>query len=110
MTAEPRELVISLPAGDSDRHVRHLAERVAAYVDPIAVRFVGQSQPPYQRDDDRPHFQLDQGNNWWLNAEHEPADGGRRIVRVIPRHPVTATLEALAAMLRADGYTVEVRS
>lgn len=80
--------------------VRDLADYLAGLLGPDTVRRADPNQPPYPKDgEDGLHYQLDQGNDWFLNAELEP--GGTVVVSVTHRYYSAEKLEALRGMLRA---------
>lgn len=87
------------PTSPEDR-VRSLAECLAGFLGPLAVRREGPSQPPYLADDMR--YQLDQGNDWFLHAEEEP-DGVIKAV-VTHRYRTPQKIEALRGAIQAFTY------
>lgn len=88
-------------AGD---RVKALAEYVAGLLGPVAVRREGPSQPPYEKDDPT-RFQLDQGNDWFLNGEEEA--GGVVQVQISHRYGSAEKVAAVRAMICLfTGYEV----
>lgn len=79
--------------------IRALADYLAGLIGPNEVRQAGESRPPYPKDgEDGLHYQLDQGNDWFLNAELK--SGGTVVVSVTNRYRSTPKLEALRGMIR----------